>query len=136
MELSKSYMNDGFIFWSLKLNFENFKTCLNTMHPSIKFTFENLEIIYENEKKVQILNLLDVKIILHEDNSVETDIYYKPTNTHDYLPYDSAHLDHTKNNIPYNLAKRIIVFVSNPENVIIHLDELRQFLKNVNIQNM
>ena len=28
-----------------------------------------------------------------------------------------------------NLAKRIIVFVSNPEKVVIRLDELRQFLK-------
>ena len=44
------------------------------MHPSIKFTFENPEIIYENEKKVQVLNSLDVKRILNEDNSVETDI--------------------------------------------------------------
>ena len=58
MELSKRYMDDGFIFWPLKLNFENFKTCLNNMHPSIKFTFENPEIIYENEKKVQALNFL------------------------------------------------------------------------------
>ena len=45
------------------------------------------------------------------------------------MPHDSAHPDHTKNNIPYNLAKRIIVFVSNPGKVIIRLDELRQFLK-------
>ena len=70
------------------------------MQPSIKFTFENPEIIYENEKKVQALNFLDVKTILYEDNSVETDVYYKPTNTHDYLPYGSVHPDHTKNNIP------------------------------------
>ena len=97
------------------------------MHPSIKFKFENPEIIYGNEKKVQVLNFLDVKIILHENNSVETDIYYKPTNTHDYLPYDSADPNHTKNNIPYNLAKKIIVFVSNPEKVIIRLDNLRRF---------
>ena len=62
------------IFWPLKSNIEIFKTCLNNMHPSIKFTFENSEIIYENEKKVQVLNCLDVKRILHEDNSVETDI--------------------------------------------------------------
>ena len=54
---------------------------------------------------------------------------YKPTNTHDYLPYDSVHPDHAKNNIPYNLVKRIIVFGSTPEKVIIRLDELRQFLK-------
>ena len=52
MELLKRYMEDGFIFWPL--NFENFKTCLNNMHPSIKLTFENPEIIYENEKKVQV----------------------------------------------------------------------------------
>ena len=54
------------------------------MHPSVKFMFEKPEIIYENEKKVQALNFLDVKIILHKDNSVETDIYYKPTYTHYY----------------------------------------------------
>ena len=45
MELLKRYMDDDFIFWLLKLNFENFKTCLNNMHPSIKFTFEKPEII-------------------------------------------------------------------------------------------
>ena len=99
------------------------------MYPSIKFTFENPEITYEKEKKVQVLNFLDVNIILHGDNSVETNVYYKPTITHDYLPYDSVQPDHTKNNIPYNLAKRIILFVSNSEKVIIRLDELRQFLK-------
>ena len=55
MELLKHYMDDGFIFWPLKLNLENFKTCLDSMHSSIKFKFENLEIIYENEKKVQVL---------------------------------------------------------------------------------
>ena len=76
------------------------------MHLSIKFTFEKPEFIYENEKKIQVLDFFDVKIILHEDNSVETDIYYKPTNTHDYLPYDSAHRGHTKNNILYHLAKK------------------------------
>ena len=97
MELLKCYMDDGFIFKPLKLNFEKFKTCLNNIHPSIKITFEKPEIIYENEKKVQVLNFLDIKIILHGEHSVETDIYYKPTNTHYYLPYNSAHPDHTKN---------------------------------------
>ena len=52
MELMKRYMDDGFIFWPLKLDFENFKKCLNNLHPSIKFTFENPEVIYENKKKV------------------------------------------------------------------------------------
>ena len=85
-ELLKRYMNEGFILWSLKLTFENLKICLNNMTPSIKFTFEKPEIIYENgssiyEKAVG-LKLLDVKKILQEDNSIEIDIYYKLTNIH------------------------------------------------------
>ena len=85
MELLKHYMDDDFIFWPSKLNFQNFKTCLNNIHSSIKFAFEKPEIIDENVKKVQVLKFLDVKLILHEDNSVETEIYYKPPNTHGYL---------------------------------------------------
>ena len=125
MELLKHYMDDGFIFWPLKLNFENFKTCSINMQPTIKFTFEKQHIIYENEKKVRVLNFLDVKMILHKDLLVETGIYYKPTNNHDYLPYDSANPDCTKSNIPYNLPKRIIVFVFSLVRVIIRLAELR-----------
>ena len=84
----------------MKLNFEHLKTCLNNMFPSIKFTFESPEFIYENGKKVRVLNFLDMKIILHEDNSVESDMYYKLTKTHDYLAYDSTHPDHTKIRYP------------------------------------
>ena len=98
----KMLYHGGFSFWPLQSNIENLKTCLNNMHSSIKFAFENPEIIYQNDKKVQVLNSLDVKKkeILHEDNSVETDIYYKQRNTHDYLPNNIAYSDHTKNNIP------------------------------------
>ena len=34
---------------------------------------------------------LDVNVILNSKNGISTDVYYKDTNTHDYLPYDSAH---------------------------------------------
>ena len=57
----KMLYHGGFSFWPLQSNIENLKTCLNNMHPSIKFTFENPEIIYQNDKKVQVLNSLDVK---------------------------------------------------------------------------
>lgn len=39
---------------------------------------------------------MDFKIILNEDNSIETDIYYEPINTHDYSRYSSAHQGHTQ----------------------------------------
>ena len=135
IQLLKRYMDDGFIFRPETLNFENFKTSLNSMHPSIKFTFKKAEIIYENDKKIQVLNFLDIKVILHEDMTVETDIYYKLTNAHDYLPYDSTHPEHIKNNLPYNLTKRIIVFISKPRKVQLRLEELKRYLI-VNTQNM
>ena len=66
-------------------------------------------------KERQVSIFVDVKIILLKDNSIETDVYYKPLNTINFLSYDGAHLDHTKSNIPYNQAKTIIVFVSNSD---------------------
>ena len=52
MELLKLYIDDGFIFWLINLNFQSFKACLNSIYPSIKLTFEKPENVYENQKKV------------------------------------------------------------------------------------
>ena len=66
-----------------------------------------------------------VSVILHSDHTIETDtdIYYKDTNAHVYLPYDSAHPYHSKYNVPYNLAKRITAFFSNEEKIEYRLNE-------------
>lgn len=127
----KRYMDDGFLFWPSHLNFDKFRTCLNSLDPAIKYTFEKAKLVTNSDGTTsQVLNFLDLKIILHDDNTVETDIYYKETDAHDYLPYNSSHPKHCKDNVPFNLAKRIIVFVSNPEKVTIRLEELRKWLKN------
>ena len=34
----------------------------------------------------------------NSDGKIETDIYYKDTNSHDYLHYNSHHPEHVKNN--------------------------------------
>ena len=47
-------------------------------------------------------------------NKILTNVYYKDTNTHDHLIYDSAHPEFCKKKLSYNLAKRI-VFETNPE---------------------
>ena len=44
----------------------------------------------------KVLNFLENEVILHSDNAVKTDINYKETNAHDYLPYNSAHPKHCK----------------------------------------
>ena len=51
-------------------------------------------------------------------------------NTHDYLPHDSVHPKSCKKNVPHNLAKIIVVFVTDPEKVELRLNELRIWLKN------
>ena len=75
-----------------------------------------------------VLNFLDVSIILHQKGRLETDMLYKETNSHDYLNYFSHHPEHKKQNIPYNLAKRIILFVSDEENMNERLFELKTWL--------
>ena len=74
------------------------------------------------------MNFLDVTIILHPSGIIETDIFYKDTNNHDYLNYNSHHPKHVRDNIPFNLAKRIIVFTTNPITEQRRLDELREWL--------
>ena len=59
-----------------------------------------------------------------------TDIFYKKTNTHDYLNYNSHHSNQIKCDIPFSLVKRILVFVSDERKVALRLKELRKWLLN------
>ena len=52
----------------------------------------------------------------------------KKTNSHDYLNYHSDHPIHIKNNLPFNLAKRLIVFCSNSEKESQRSNKLRSWL--------
>ena len=49
-------------------------------------------------------------VTLNIKTEISTYSYYKYTNTHNYLPYESAHPESCKKSVPYTLAKRIIVF--------------------------
>ena len=80
-------MDNGFIFLPKHLDFDYFSTRLNNLHPAIKYTFEKAKLIQsDHSQPYQVLNFLHIEVILHSDNTVETDIYYKGTNAHDYLP--------------------------------------------------
>lgn len=118
------YIDDGFLPWPNHLNFEEFFLCLNNLHPAIKFTYEKAVIV----NNCQNLGFLDILIIMDDNFFISTDIFYKPTASHDYLSYLSSHPSHTKNNIPYVLAKKIIVFVSDVVKMNYRLNELKQWL--------
>ena len=67
-------------------------------------------------------------MIRKDDTHLTTDIYYKPTDSFQYLPYTSSHPRHTKNNIPYNLARRICMIVENQDKRKRRLYDLKQIL--------
>ena len=124
----KRYMDDGFLPLLKSINLELFMECLNSLHPMINFTYETAKFTKNNTNVVQTLNFLDVTVILDDNNSISTDVFYKATNAHEYLNYHSDHPIHTKNNVPFNLAKRIICFVSSPQQTEYRLKELKSYL--------
>ena len=88
--------------WKKGENFGLFVEILDTLHPSIKFTKE------EGDSSIALLDM----VIKAEDDTIETDIFYKETNTHRYLHFQSAHPHKIKRNIPFTLTQRIIRVVS------------------------
>ena len=61
---------------------KEFLKILNSCHPTIKFTAE-----YSLDR----INFLDVEVI-RSGNKLLTDLYIKPTDTHQYLEFSSCHV--------------------------------------------
>ena len=87
------YIDDIFMLWQHGENtLKKFLKILNSYHPTIKFTAN-----YSREKT----NFLDVEII-KKRNQFVTDLYIKPTDTHQYLNASSCHVFHSKKSVPYS----------------------------------
>ena len=88
-EIFKRFMNDGFVLWPENSNIDVLRKLLNELHSSLKFTVEkgNNSCEQNVETFVQVLNFLVVSIILHQNGQLETDIFYKETNSHDHRDY-------------------------------------------------
>ena len=65
-----------------------------------------------------------------KDASIETDLYTKPTDKHEYLLVSSCHPQHTKRAIPFSLALRLRHICSNPDNYKLRTNELINYLAN------
>ena len=73
------------------------------------------------------LSFLDTMVI-NNNGEVQTDIFYKPTDSKQYLLYTSCHPKHTRKSIPYNLARRLKTIVSDERTLHKRLQELEEFL--------
>ena len=90
MALANATLKHGFWFryvyntlssWSHGLdNLQKFLDHINSLHPSIKFTFEIL-------KDDETIPFLDVLFTIHDDGSLGHKVYRKPKHTDRYLHY-------------------------------------------------
>ena len=78
------------------------------------------------EKSESEIAFLDIKISI-QNNKIQTDIYYKPTDTHQYLTFNSCHPRHTKISIPYGEARRLCTIIDDPKIRDIRLQEMKHF---------
>ena len=80
-----------------------------------------------SERTTTSIPFLDVKILL-ENGKIETDLYCKPTDKHQYLLHSSSHPYHTKKSIPYSLALRLRRICSKDEFFDTRSSELERYL--------
>ena len=114
-----SYIDDVFLIWkhgeeALKVFLED----LNTFHPNIKFT---------HKWSKETIEFLDVQVTLSGGN-LSTDLFVKPTDTHQYLHASSCHVFHSKKAIPYSQALRLNRICSDNETFDKRCNQLEEWL--------
>ena len=112
------YIDDVFFIWTeSEEKLEGFLNRLNDFHPNLKFT---------HEKSKSSVNFLDVSVSI-VDNKIETDLYCKPTDCHQFLHFNSAHPFHNKKSIVYSQGLRIKRLCSSLVAFEKHLESLRSW---------
>ena len=115
----KRFLDDGQIMWKKSFGpVEEFVLILNSLDSNIVFTHES------SDKSLSFLNVL----LYIDNNKLLTDVYYKNTDSHDYLPFNSCHPRHIKTNIPKTLARIICTIVQDPDRKLLRLRELKTWL--------
>jgi len=112
----KRYIDDIFVLWTHgEDELHKFITFLNSCHQTIKFT---------STISKECVNFLDTTVIKSKKDTLITDLYEKPTDTHSYLHYSSCHPHHTKTGLPYSQFLRIKRICSREVDFIQHSDKL------------
>ena len=113
----KGFLDDCFILLDKSLEkLEVFHKLLDEINPNIKLTIDT------SEKQLPFLNVFVKK----RNKRIITDIYYKVTDTHQYLHFGSCHSHHTKNEAD-KVAKSALEFEI--EKFKIPSTDLKHFIK-------
>ncbi|XP_065672126.1 uncharacterized protein LOC136089953 [Hydra vulgaris] len=81
---------------------------MNTIHPTIKFTFNH---------SATSINFLDILLYKNDQGNIHTTIYRKPTDTIGLLHYDSHHPTHTIPGTIYSQALRYCTIITELNNL-------------------
>ena len=115
----KRFIDDIFVLWPhSEKELEDFTDYINSLHPTIKFK------VSSSTSHIPFLDIL-IKV---KEGKLETELYTKPTDSHSYLHYNSAHPTHCKNNVPYSQFLRIRRLCSQHSDFIKHGAELTKHL--------
>ena len=95
----KRSIYDIFMIWThVEESLDHFIEYLNSLHESIKFTHESSR---------TDINFLDTTVKFNTNRELITTLYNKPTDTHLYLHYSSAHPSTVMEKGPYGLYLRL-----------------------------
>ena len=112
------YIDDIFFLWEHGENkLKSFIDKINKVHPTIKFTAEWSKTI----------NFLDVTVSLIE-RVTKTDLFVKPTDSHQYLQSSLCHPFHCKKGIPYSQAISLNCICSETNSFDKRCNDLERFL--------
>ena len=114
------YIDDIFMIWTHgEEKLKEFLAALNSFHDTIKFT---------SEASRETVNFLDVKVSL-KDGVFLTDLYVKPTDTHQFLHPASCHPFHCKKAIPFSQALRLNRICSEDDDFENRCEDLYDWLR-------
>jgi hypothetical protein len=99
-------IDDTLSKWPSKEEFLEFHNFINTLHPTIKWTYET-----EEENKLAIFDVLIIK----KEDELETTVYRKETATNRYIHWTSAQAPKEKINAMKTLKNRALAYCSNPQ---------------------
>jgi hypothetical protein len=112
------FIDDIFMIWTHGVeSLTEFIDYLNTRVESINFT---------SEISLDKVNFLDTTV-KKVGNKLQTDLYQKPTDSHSYLLYNSAHPQRCKDSIPYGQFLRIRRICSTIQDFDRHINQMTVF---------
>ena len=114
------YIEDILMIWNESEDkLKDFLVYINTVNPAIQFTHTH---------SFKSVNYLDDLVTLTNDGTISTDLYTKPTDTHQYLHMISCHPNHVKQAIAFSQATRILRICSDPATAQSRCNELIEYL--------